>query len=265
MGCSVAWHLAQRGITNVVLLEREPQLGAGSTGKNAGGFRHQFSNSANIELSIESVALMKRFEDDRRHADRLSPGRLSVPVVEGGERRDVQEERRASAEARRRRALGVERRSARALTRSRSHRRQGRDLLPVGRRGGSERRHDGIRQGRASQGRRDRSRMRSHGREADRTSPHRGAHVEGRHFHADLRQRRGTVGEIDRPAARRRRARRAGAPPHLHRLAARRRIVGRSPQCRPRAEVEDSRHRLRQHVLFPSRRRRIAVRHGRSR
>ena len=63
MGCSVAWHLAQRGITNVVLLEREPQLGAGSTGKNAGGFRHQFSNSANIELSIESIALMTRFEE----------------------------------------------------------------------------------------------------------------------------------------------------------------------------------------------------------
>ena len=62
MGCSLAWHLAQRGITNVVLLEREPQLAAGSTGKNAGGFRHQFSNSANIELSIESIALMSRFE-----------------------------------------------------------------------------------------------------------------------------------------------------------------------------------------------------------
>ena len=63
MGCSVAWHLARRGITNVVLLEREAQLAAGSTGKNAGGFRHQFSNSANIELSIESIALMKHFEE----------------------------------------------------------------------------------------------------------------------------------------------------------------------------------------------------------
>ena len=63
MGCSVAWHLAQRGITNVVLLERELQLATGSTGKNAGGFRHQFSNSANIELSIESIALMKNFEE----------------------------------------------------------------------------------------------------------------------------------------------------------------------------------------------------------
>lgn len=63
MGCSLAWHLAQLGITNVVLLEREPQLGAGSTGKNAGGFRHQFSNSANIELSIESIRMMSRFEE----------------------------------------------------------------------------------------------------------------------------------------------------------------------------------------------------------
>lgn len=63
MGASVAWHLAQRGITNVVLLEREAQLGTGSTGRNAGGFRHQFSNSANIELSIESINLMKRFEE----------------------------------------------------------------------------------------------------------------------------------------------------------------------------------------------------------
>jgi len=63
MGCSVAWHLAQRGITNVVLLEREAQLATGSTGRNAGGFRHQFSNSANIELSIESIQLMSRFEE----------------------------------------------------------------------------------------------------------------------------------------------------------------------------------------------------------
>ena len=62
MGCSVAWHLAQRGITNVVLIEREAQLAAGSTGKNAGGVRHQFSHAANIELSIESIAMIANFE-----------------------------------------------------------------------------------------------------------------------------------------------------------------------------------------------------------
>ena len=62
VGCSVAYHLAKRGVTDVVLLEREPQLATGSTGRNAGGFRHQFSNSANIELSIESIRFMKNFE-----------------------------------------------------------------------------------------------------------------------------------------------------------------------------------------------------------
>jgi sarcosine oxidase subunit beta len=64
MGASVAYHLTRRGITNVVLVEREPQLGTGSTGRNAGGFRHQFSHAANIELSKESIALFARFDEE---------------------------------------------------------------------------------------------------------------------------------------------------------------------------------------------------------
>jgi len=64
MGASVAYHLSQRGITNVVLLERESALGAGSTGRNAGGVRHQFSSEANIRLSIESIGALERFRDE---------------------------------------------------------------------------------------------------------------------------------------------------------------------------------------------------------
>src|SRR3982751_4286522 len=64
MGTSVAYHLARRGITDVVLVERDRMLGAGSTGRNAGGVRHQFSNEANIRLSIESIALLERFSDE---------------------------------------------------------------------------------------------------------------------------------------------------------------------------------------------------------
>src|SRR3954467_16009183 len=64
MGASVAYHLARRGVTDVVLLEREKMLGTGSTGRNAGGVRHQFSNEANIRLSIESIALLERFGDE---------------------------------------------------------------------------------------------------------------------------------------------------------------------------------------------------------
>ena len=64
MGASVAYHLTRRGVTDVVLLERETQLATGSTGKNAGGVRHQFSNAANIKLSIESIGLLERFEEE---------------------------------------------------------------------------------------------------------------------------------------------------------------------------------------------------------
>lgn len=64
MGASVAYHLARLGITDVILVEREPTLGAGSTGRNAGGVRHQFSHEANVRLSIESIALFERFEEE---------------------------------------------------------------------------------------------------------------------------------------------------------------------------------------------------------
>ena len=64
MGASVAYHLARRGMTGVVVLEREKMLATGSTGRNAGGVRHQFSNDANIRLSMESIALLERFADE---------------------------------------------------------------------------------------------------------------------------------------------------------------------------------------------------------
>jgi len=62
MGAAVAYYLTLHGAGRVVLVEREPQLGTGSTGRNAGGVRHQFSDPANIALSRESIALFERFE-----------------------------------------------------------------------------------------------------------------------------------------------------------------------------------------------------------
>ena len=64
MGASTAYHLTRRGVTDVVLIEREALLGTGSTGRNAGGVRHQFSNEANIRLSIESIGLFEHFRDE---------------------------------------------------------------------------------------------------------------------------------------------------------------------------------------------------------
>src|SRR5882672_9448586 len=64
MGASVAYHLTRRGVTDIVLVEREKMLATGSTGRNAGGVRHQFSNAANIRLSIESIGVFERFADE---------------------------------------------------------------------------------------------------------------------------------------------------------------------------------------------------------
>jgi len=67
MGASVAYHLTRRGVTDVVVVERERLLATGSTGRNAGGVRHQFSNAANIALSLESIGLIERFADEVGH------------------------------------------------------------------------------------------------------------------------------------------------------------------------------------------------------
>ncbi len=63
MGASTAYYLAQRGAKNIVLLEREKFLGMGSTGRNAGGVRYQFSTEVNIRLSMFSLDVIAHFED----------------------------------------------------------------------------------------------------------------------------------------------------------------------------------------------------------
>ncbi|MCL4487198.1 MAG: FAD-binding oxidoreductase [Chloroflexi bacterium] len=63
MGASTANHLAQRGAGQVVLLEREKFLGMGSTGRNAGGVRYQFSTEVNVRLSIYSLDIISHFQE----------------------------------------------------------------------------------------------------------------------------------------------------------------------------------------------------------
>jgi sarcosine oxidase subunit beta len=64
MGASAAYHLATRGCRNVVLLERAPLLGSGATGKCAGGIRYQFSTDINVRLSLLSLPMLARFEQE---------------------------------------------------------------------------------------------------------------------------------------------------------------------------------------------------------
>lgn len=62
MGASTAYHLAQRGCTDLVILERD-LLAQASTGLSAGGIRQQFSHPANIRLSQEAVRVFSRFKE----------------------------------------------------------------------------------------------------------------------------------------------------------------------------------------------------------
>ena len=63
MGASTAYHLARRGCTDVVILEKG-FLAQASTGLSAGGIRQQFSHPANIRLSQEAVHLFEHFKDE---------------------------------------------------------------------------------------------------------------------------------------------------------------------------------------------------------
>jgi sarcosine oxidase subunit beta len=61
MGASVAWHLRELGVTDVVLLERE-SLAAGSTSRSAGGIRTQFSDELNVRIALRSLDEFERME-----------------------------------------------------------------------------------------------------------------------------------------------------------------------------------------------------------
>ena len=64
MGASAAYHLAKRGMKNIVLLEKEEFFGTGATGRCAGGVRYQFSTEINVKLSMESLPMIERFTEE---------------------------------------------------------------------------------------------------------------------------------------------------------------------------------------------------------
>jgi glycine/D-amino acid oxidase-like deaminating enzyme len=63
VGSSVAYHLAESGCANVLIIEREEKQGLGSTSKSLGGVRAQFATPINIQMSIYSIDLFSRFEE----------------------------------------------------------------------------------------------------------------------------------------------------------------------------------------------------------
>jgi sarcosine oxidase, subunit beta len=64
IGASVAYHLARRGVRNIVVLDRADDFGGGSTAKATGGFRAQFETEAEVRLSMRSREKLLAFPEE---------------------------------------------------------------------------------------------------------------------------------------------------------------------------------------------------------
>lgn len=64
IGASVAFHLAARGVTDVVVLDDGPAPACGSTGAATGGYRAQFATAINVRLSLLARAKLRAFPDE---------------------------------------------------------------------------------------------------------------------------------------------------------------------------------------------------------
>ncbi len=63
VGCSIAYHLARRGMRDVVVLERE-SIGSGTTSKAAGGIRAQFPTETEIRFSLDAIRVFEHFTEE---------------------------------------------------------------------------------------------------------------------------------------------------------------------------------------------------------
>src|SRR5215470_17024066 len=61
-GASTAYHLAVRGVKNVLLIERK-HLAAGATGKSGSLVRMHYTNEAESRLAFESLKIFRDFRN----------------------------------------------------------------------------------------------------------------------------------------------------------------------------------------------------------
>ncbi|HEX8148962.1 MAG TPA: FAD-binding oxidoreductase [Pyrinomonadaceae bacterium] len=85
VGASVAYHLAARGVRDVLVLERGARPGAGSTGRATGGFRAQFGTEVNVRLSLLSREKLLRFEEETGVDPGYVPSGYLFVARDGGE------------------------------------------------------------------------------------------------------------------------------------------------------------------------------------
>lgn len=64
MGTSIAYHLAAAGLSDAILIEKEPLLGCGSSAASAGIIYHHLAEKINLQLSQKSLQRLLQFEDE---------------------------------------------------------------------------------------------------------------------------------------------------------------------------------------------------------
>ena len=64
VGLSTAWHLVERGITDVTVLEAGPDVAAGSSSRSAGFIESQYVDPLDIELRARSMHTFRRLQRD---------------------------------------------------------------------------------------------------------------------------------------------------------------------------------------------------------
>jgi len=85
-GCSIAYHLTQLGIRDILLVEKLSGPGQGTTSKANGGIRAQWSTVINIQLSLYSIAAFERFgEETGGDCGLLQAGYLFMTATAQGE------------------------------------------------------------------------------------------------------------------------------------------------------------------------------------
>ncbi len=64
IGAATAFYLARQKYGQILLVEKEPFTGAGSTSKAAGGIRAQFNTEINIRMSMLAEKMFERFKEE---------------------------------------------------------------------------------------------------------------------------------------------------------------------------------------------------------
>jgi len=64
VGASIAAHLSEHSGVSVLVLDRAPELGTGSTGRATGSFRSQFASDINVRLSLLARDKLQRFREE---------------------------------------------------------------------------------------------------------------------------------------------------------------------------------------------------------